>query len=174
MTREQISEAIDDNVPNNNEKAVTPAMVRTALEALNDGAFIKDSDTLEDMDYDSEQTLAQKLEAASGGVLLNTVSGNINVRNQAQGSNVSGDAKSTMTIPTGGNHEEELRVRVTFTDEIVGDYTPIVTWEANATWHANNAVITAWGDKSSTGLDVYLQRIYDSPVGKIHVTLIKI
>lgn len=174
MTREQITEAIDNNVPDNNEKAITPEMVRTALQALNDGAFVPDSDTLEDMAYDAEQTLAEKLDASSGGVLLHTSSGNINVRNQAQGSNVSGDAKSTMTIPTGGNHEEELRIRVTFTDSVSGDYTPIVTWEANATWHANNAVITAWGDKSSTGMDVYLQRIYDSPVGKIHVTLIKV
>ena len=173
MNREAIKSLIDNNLPNNNEKAITPEMTREVLDALADNSVNPESDTLDGLEYKGGQTLEEKFDSFGGGILMHSKSSNINVRSQANGSNVSGDENATMVVPAGGNHQEELRIDVSFPTVGTTNYIPIIGWEANDTWHSNNAVIVAFGNISATGISVYLQRVYDSPQGKIHVTLLK-
>lgn len=165
----------NQKIYDNNAKAIRPDMVRDVIKSLIESNFNLVDDVLKDMNYSTGITLEQQLTASVGGVLLHTKSSIINVRDQAEGSNVSGDSRATFKIDSNdGNHSEELKVDVTFPD-VGSDYMPVISFEATGTpWHLNNAVFATFGNATRTSISVYLQRIFDSPFGKIWLTLIKV
>lgn len=164
-----------NNIYDNNAKEIDPEKVRTVITALIESNFNLVDDVLKDLNYSPGVTLEQKINQGTE-ILLHSKSGNIPVRSANEGQSYNGDGNATFTVSASdGNHDEELFVEVTFPSVGTSSYIPIINFEVTGTpWHENNAVAVTWGGLTSTSINVYLQRIYNNPVGKIWVTLLKL
>lgn len=70
MTREQIQQLIDTNVPDNSSKLITAAMMREVLDAIQGSSFNKESDHVEDTDYDGTTTMQDLVAEIRGSLPL--------------------------------------------------------------------------------------------------------
>lgn len=165
--------AVQNNIYNNTAKEITPEKVREALAVIIESNFNLVDDLLKNAKYDTGQTLSQKLDS-NPGVLLNTVSSVIPVSSPTEGAFYSGDANATFQVNAAGWVNAEVWLDVVFPTVGTTDYIPILSWETNGTWHQSCAVFLSWSNKTATSIRVYLQRVYDSPSGKVHLTLIKV
>lgn len=168
---------MNSNIYDNNAKEIDPAKVRAVIATLIESNFNLVDDYLQSINYAPGITLSQQFESsASGSVLLHSKSGVIDVRGQANGSNVTGDGNATFTVASvEGNVNEELQVQASFSNLGTSNYMPVISWEATGSpWHQNNAVFCSFGSASSTTIRIYLQRMYDNPFGKIWLTLLKL
>lgn len=165
------TDAVQDNIYDNSAKEITPEKVRAALAVIIESNFNLVDDLLKDANYDTGQTLQQKLDS-NPGVLLNSESSVIPVQSATEGAFYNGDANATFQVTSKG--VDALYLTVSFPNLGTTSYVPFISWEINGTWHTSNAVFCSWSNKTATSIRVYLQRVYDSPSGRVHVTLIKV
>jgi len=164
--------AVNNNIYDNTAKEITPEKVRAALAVIIESNFNLVDDLLKNANYDTGQTLQQKLDA-NPGVLLNTESSVIPVTSPTVGAFYNGDANATFQV-TAARAGVEVYLTVTFPSVGTTNYIPLISWSPNGTWHENIGVFCSWSNKTSTTIRVYLQRTYESPSGKVHLTLIKV
>ena len=62
MNRQELEQLILENIPDNNEKFISAALLREVLNAINDEKFQLDEDTLRLQLYNLTQTLEQRLQ----------------------------------------------------------------------------------------------------------------
>lgn len=168
------TQIVNDNVYDNNAKEINPAMLRAVLASLIESNFNLVDDVLKSLNYETGITLEEKL-SSNNINLLTTKSGLIDVLGQAEGSFVNGtDSVTWQVFPSNGNTDTELYLVVTFPSVGTSNYVPIINWEGFGTWHQNNAVFCSFGNKTNTSINIYLQRVYDSPTGYINLTLLKL
>jgi hypothetical protein len=168
------TQIVNDNVYDNNAKEINPAMLRAVLSSLIESNFNLVDDVLKSLNYDTGITLQQKLDTNNIN-LLTTKSGLIDVLNQPNGSFVNGnDSVTWQVFPSNGNNGNELYLVVTFPTVGTSNYLPIITWEGFGTWHQNNAVFSSIGTKTNTSINIYLQSVFDNPLGYVNLTLLKL
>lgn len=179
VSRSQERTIADQQIYDNNAKEVTPEMVKLALDALIDSNYNLVDDRLQDQLYAGSQTLAQKLdEQSNGGVLLYSQSKEISILNQQTNSDVSGDTNMVMTVPSNGNHRNELRIDCTFPSVGTSNYMPVATWVINApsnnNWPDRPMGLVSVGNLTATSLSIFLFRVANNPIGRVKITLLKI
>lgn len=164
-----------NNIYDNNAKEIDPAMVRAVITSLIESNFNLVDDVLKDLNYSSGVTLETKINQSSE-ILLFSKSGNIPVRTATEGTYYNGDGNATFRVnPVNGNTDDELEILVSFPTVGTSNYMPIIGFEATGSpWDKNIAVIINFASVSATGIRIYLQRVYDNPVGKIWLTLLKL
>ena len=165
------TDAVQDNIYDNSAKEITPEKVREALAVIIESNFNLVDDLLKNANYDTGQTLQQKLDS-NPGVLLNTQSSVIPVKTATVGAFYNGDANATFqaTASVSG----ELYLTVTFPSVGTTSYIPVINWEPNGTWHQNNAVFGAFSNRTATSIRIYMQPVFDHPSGRVHLTLLKV
>ena len=163
--------AVNNNIYDNSAKEITPEKVRAALAVIIESNFNLVDDLLKDANYDTGQTLQQKLDA-NPGVLLNTKSSVIPVTTATVGAFYNGDANATIQVTARVNIE--LYLTVTFPSIGTTSYIPIINWSPNGTWHENISIIPAYSHATATSIRIYLQRVYENPSGILSLTLIKV
>lgn len=173
-TRAQLTQKVLDRVFDNNAKQVTTKNVRDVFNALIESCFNLLDDELKSLKYEGNITLEQAIDSQL--VLLHSKSAIIDVRNQAEGSNVSGDSNASMVVSSNdGNHDNDLWLEVSFSDIGTTNYFPILMFESTGSpWHQSNNVVLTFGSINSSSLNVYLQGDTASPFGKVWLTLLKL
>lgn len=173
--RSGITSIINNNIYDNNAKEIDPEKVRAVLNQIRDSYFNLVDDLLKNVEYDTGVTLEETINAGSG-VLLHSKSGNIPVRTAQEGQSYNGDGNATFTVSASdGNHDDELYIQVSFSNVGTSNYHPIIGFEVTGSpWHENNAVFASFSNPTATTLRIYLQRVYNNPVGKIWLTLLKL
>ena len=168
---------MNGNIYDNNAKEIDPAKVRAVIATLIESNFNLVDDYLQSINYSPGVTLSQQFAAsASGSVLLHSKSGVIDVRGQANGSNITGDGNATFQVASvEGNVNDELQVQATFSNLGTSNYMPVISWEVTGSpWHQSNAVFCSFGSVEATSIRIFLQRIYDNPFGRIWLTLLRL
>lgn len=120
MTRQQLLQLIQTNIPDNNAKEISAEKLREVLEAINDFKFHLDEDELRQQLFNAIQTLDQRLQG-------------LPIERRAIIGPYSFDAPATQTIPTQTDPDgiiltasrqrvstRDMLIRVEFTEPIIG------------------------------------------------------
>lgn len=175
MTRAEIIELIDEVIFTNNSRQVTAQKDNDLRKQVISSVFVPESDTLQGVNYTAGQTLGQKLNSIESSVqspvLISGVSNFFNARNSPAGTSLGTNGGITFNISS--RNSDECIVTTTFSSVGTSQYIPIITWEAQGTWHKNNAVLISHGQLHNNGVPIYVQRIFDSPNGRIRMALLR-
>lgn len=138
MTRAELLQLIQDNVPDNESKLITAEMMRDVLNALVNNGYILDSDLLKDVDYNTGQTLEQRLQAVEGAVPLWGLTGAFDVGGPSGslGSNEGIITSVTLTQLT----SRDTQATILFNQSISGKRVVVNVLTDSGDMNANNDV----------------------------------
>lgn len=180
MTRQQIIELIDQVIFKNNSKLITAEKDNDLRKKTLESVYVKDSDTLSQLEYSSGETLQEKLDEIEGQVsspvILSSYSNTFSARNVSAGTSLG--SRGGVSYQCTAKNDVEATISCTFTGGSVGaQYVPLLSWWVMGTpWHRHNAVVLSHGQPQQSSIAVYTQNLFngDPGEGRIRLTLLRI